>query len=62
MTIESKIYRWYYINISVNDVSSDRSQVDSGSHIIAPSLLTEVDTTQKVSSKIDNVTLDLKES
>ena len=59
MTIESKIYRWHYTDNPVTGVSSGRPQIDSGPHIIASSLLTEVDTTQKVSGKIDNITLGL---
>lgn len=51
MAIESKIYNWNY---------SDRPQiVDNGSHIIDSSLLTEIDETQKISGKIDSITLSL---
>ena len=60
MTIESKIYRWYYSDKPVTGVSSSgRPQVDEGPHIISSSLLTQDDSTQKVSGKIDSITLGL---
>ena len=60
MTIESKIYKWYYSDKPVTGVSSGkRPQIDEGPHIIPSSLLTADDSAQKVSGKIDNITLGL---
>ena len=63
MAVESKIYNWDYTNNheGVEGVSSEgRPQIiNNGSHIIDSSLLTEVNEIQKISGKIDNITLSL---
>ena len=61
MAVESKIYNWDYTNNpgEVEGISGGRPQIDSGPHRIDSSLLTEVDVTQKINGKIDNITLSL---
>ena len=61
MAVESKLYEWDYTNNpgEVEGISGGRPQIiDNGSHIIDSSLLT-TNSTQKISGKIDNITLSL---